>query len=119
MSEGIYSAAFDQKARTMSDIKLQQSHALGLDKARELTQQWLKDATHQLGLTCQVTQGETEDTVTFERSGIKGTMLVSGSNFDLQVKLGMMMSAFKPLIEAEVNKNLSRMIEKASGSSQA
>lgn len=103
----------------MSDIKLQQSHALGLDKARELTQQWLKDATHQLGLTCQVTQGETEDTVTFERSGIKGTMLVSGSNFDLQVKLGMMMAAFKPLIEAEVNKNLGRMIEKASGSSQA
>ena len=58
-------------------------------------------------------------TLTFERSGVKGTMQVSGTHFDLQVKLGMMMSAFKPMIEAEVTKNLGRMIEKASGSSQA
>ncbi|HRH18168.1 MAG TPA: polyhydroxyalkanoic acid system family protein [Aquabacterium sp.] len=103
----------------MSDIKLQQSHALGLDKARELTRQWVDDATQKLGLSCQVTLGDEQDTVTFERSGVKGTMQVSGSSFDLQVKLGMMMSAFKPMIEAEVTKNLDRMIEKASGSSQA
>ena len=103
----------------MADIDYQQAHNLGLDKARELAHRWMNEGAQQFGLDCQLTPGEEQDTITFERMGVKGTMRVSGTNFDLNVKLGMMMAAFKPLIEAEVNKNLGRMIAKASGSSQA
>jgi hypothetical protein len=44
-------------------------------------------------------------------------MTVTGTSFDLNVKLGMMMAAFKPIVEAEIAKNLSRIIDKASGGS--
>jgi Putative polyhydroxyalkanoic acid system protein (PHA_gran_rgn) len=37
---------------------------------------------------------------------------VSGQNFDLEVKLGMMMSAFKPVIESEIKKNLGKLLGK-------
>ena len=98
----------------MSDIKFQQSHSLGFDKARELAGQWMAEASQKMGLNCQCVQGEQADTITFERSGVNGTLRVSGDAFDLNIKLGMMMAAFKPMIEAEVSKNLGRIIEKAS-----
>ena len=45
----------------------------------------------------------------------KPGILVTGNNFGVDIKLGMMMAAFKPMIEAEISKNLGRIIEKASG----
>lgn len=99
----------------MSDIKFQHSHSLGLAKARELATEWVDDAAKKMGLVCQYEQGETQDTITFERMGVTGIMLVTADNFDLTVKLGMMMAAFKPMVEAEVSRNLTRMIERVSG----
>jgi len=99
----------------MSDVTFQQSHTLGLDKARELAAQWVATSAAQLGLNCDHQQGAYQDTITFERMGVKGTMKVTGTEFDLQVKLGMMMAAFKPMVEAEIAKNLGRLIDKAQG----
>lgn len=99
----------------MSDINYQQSHTLGLEKARTLAKEWVAGAAGQLGLSCDYQEGAEQDTVTFERMGVKGTMQVSGTEFDLQIKLGMMMAPLKPMIEAEVNKSLGRIIEKAQG----
>ena len=99
----------------MSDVNYQQSHTLGLEKARELAKEWVAGAAAQLGLSCDYQEGAEQDTVTFERMGVKGAMKVSGTEFDLQIKLGMMMAAFKPMIEAEVNKSLGRIIAKAKG----
>ena len=99
----------------MSDVNFQQSHNLGLDKARELAKQWVEGAAGKMGLSCDYQEGPQQDTVTFERMGVKGTMKVSGTEFDLQVKLGMMMAAFKPMIEAEVTKSLGRIIDNAQG----
>ena len=36
----------------MSDVQFQQSHSLGLDKARELAQRWVEGAGAKMGLTC-------------------------------------------------------------------
>lgn len=99
----------------MSDIHYAREHNLGLPKARELAKEWAGDAAKQMGLDCQHVEGPEQDTLTFERMGVTGTMLVSGTRFEMNVKLGMMMSAFKPMIEAEISKNLGRIIEKASG----
>lgn len=103
----------------MADIHHHFNHTLGLPKARELAIRWMDGATQQMGLECQHAQGESEDTITFERMGVKGTMKVSGTEFDVSVKLGMMMAAFKPMIEAEISKNLGRIIEKAQGGTSA
>jgi putative polyhydroxyalkanoate system protein len=99
----------------MSEVNYEQSHTLGLDKARELAQDWVADAARKLGLTCQHVTGAEKDTISFERAGVHGVMTVTGTHFDLRVKLGMMMAPFKPIVEAEIAKNLGRIIEKASG----
>lgn len=99
----------------MSEINYQRSHTLGLDKARALAKEWVAGAAGQLGLSCDHQEGADQDTITFERMGVKGTMQVSGTEFALKIKLGMMMAPLKPMIEAEVNKSLGRIIEKAQG----
>lgn len=98
----------------MADIDFQKSHNLGLEKARSLAKHWMEDGAPKFGLSCQRTEGPEQDTITFERMGVQGTMLVSGTSFDLKVKLGMMMSAFKPLIEAELAKNVARLLGQSS-----
>jgi hypothetical protein len=47
--------------------------------------------------------------------GVTGQMRVRADAFELDAKLGMMMAAFKPLVEAEIDKNLSRILAKAQG----
>jgi len=103
----------------MSDVKFQQNHTLGLPKARELAKKWAEGPAQKMGLSCTHTEGADEDTLAFERSGVTGTMKVTGTSFDIDIKLGMMMKAFKPMIEAEISKGFSRMIEKASGGDSA
>ncbi|MBC7700283.1 polyhydroxyalkanoic acid system family protein [Aquabacterium sp.] len=99
----------------MADIKIQRPHALGMDKARALAQDWMDDAAKKLGLTCKLVPGDGEDTISFERMGVTGQMKVRADAFELDTKLGMMMSAFKPLIEAEIDKNLTTILAKAEG----
>jgi putative polyhydroxyalkanoate system protein len=100
----------------MSDINYHRDHTLGLPKARELAKEWANGAAKQLGLDCQRVEGAEQDVLTFDRMGVTGTMTVTGTSFDLHVKLGMMMSAFKPIVEAEVARNLGLIIDKAAGS---
>ena len=98
----------------MSDVTFQQAHTLGLPKARELAQRWVDGPAQKMGLSCARTEGAEQDTINFERSGVNGVMKVSATSFDVDIKLGMMMKAFKPMIEAEISKSFSRMVEKAS-----
>ncbi|RZI84190.1 MAG: polyhydroxyalkanoic acid synthase [Rubrivivax sp.] len=99
----------------MADIKIQRPHALGLAKARVLAQEWMDDAANKLGLNCKLEPGDTEDTISFERMGVTGQMRVRADAFELEAKLGMMMAAFKPLVEAEIDRNLAQILAKAGG----
>ena len=60
----------------MSDVTYQRSHTLGLEKARELAKEWVGNAAGQLGLTCDYQEGGEQDTVTFERMGVKRWILM-------------------------------------------
>ena len=95
----------------MSDVKVQQAHTLGLPKARELAKKWVDDGARKMGLECKYQEGEDQDVITFERMGVTGAMTVTGTSFDMEVKLGMMMAAFKPMVEAEIAKNLGRIAQ--------
>ncbi|MGH6646057.1 polyhydroxyalkanoic acid system family protein [Aquabacterium sp.] len=99
----------------MADIKIQRSHALGMDKARALALDWMNGDAKQLGLTCTLQQGENEDIIQFERMGVTGQMTVRPDAFELDTKLNMMMAPLKPLIESEIDKNLARILAKAEG----
>ena len=81
-------------------------------RRNKLVGQW---AAAKMGLTCKHQEGAEQDVISFERSGVNGTMTVTANSFDVNIKLGLMMKAFKPMIEAEIAKNVSRMVEKASG----
>ena len=99
----------------MSDVKVHHAHTLGLERARELGKEWASEGARKLGLQCQYQEGADQDTITFDRMGVTGTMKVTASSFDMEVKLGMMMAPFKPMIEAEIARNLDRIVQKASG----
>ncbi len=99
----------------MADINISRPHSLGLPAARELANKWMEGAAQKMGLTCSLVSGETEDQIKFERSGVTGVMKVRGDALELEAKLGLMMKALKPMIEAEIDKNLTRLLEKAGG----
>lgn len=95
----------------MADIHIERAHALGLAKARKLAFKWAEQAEEQLDMACTYEEGTTLDTVSFERSGVSGTLEVTASAFTLQAKLGFLFSAFKGKIEAEISKNLDALLE--------
>jgi putative polyhydroxyalkanoate system protein len=99
----------------MSELNYSKPHNLGLERARELAKEWTAKAGQKMGLEFKHEQGVDQDTITFERSGVKGEMVVTANNIDLNVKLGMMMAAFKPMIEAEIAKNMDKLMARATG----
>ncbi len=94
----------------MPDISLQRKHRLGLERAREVAWQWAEQAEQKFGMQCTVEKGDCEDTVHFTRSGVAGTLRVSADGFDIDAKLGLLLGAFQPKIEAEIEKNLDTLL---------
>lgn len=94
----------------MAQILIEREHQLGLEQARLTAAQWLKDAEQKFDLRCEYQPGEEADEVSFSRSGLSGTLAVSGTTFRMEAQLGFLLSAFKDRIEAEVQKNLDELI---------
>lgn len=94
----------------MPDIKLHRPHQLGLAKARKIAWQWAEEVEKKFDMACTVIEGETSDTVEFERSGVKGQLIVAPDHFDLHAKLGFLLGAFSQTIEREIEKNLDALL---------
>jgi putative polyhydroxyalkanoate system protein len=61
-------------------------------------------------MECTVMEGETSDTVEFERMGVKGQLVVAADHFDLDAKLGFLLGAFSKTIETEIERNLDELL---------
>ena len=61
-------------------------------------------------LTAFFIEGKTQDEVSFTRSGVNGTLIVTKDHFDLTAKLGMLVGMFKDRIESEIVKNLDDLL---------
>ena len=94
----------------MADIRIHRQHSLGLAKARKVAWDWAEMAEAKFDMECAVLEGETSDTVTFTRSGVKGELIVAADHFDLQAKLGFLLGAFSKTIESEIEKNLDDLL---------
>ncbi len=70
----------------------------------------MREAQEKFELRCSYQEGEQSDSVSFERSGLSGTLEVSGTLFRMQAQLGFLLSAFKDRIESEIEKNLDELI---------
>lgn len=94
----------------MADITIHRTHTLGLPAARKVAFAWAEQAEAEFGMDCTCEEGKTADMLTFKRSGVSGTLNVTKTEFNLEAKLGFLMSAFKEKIEAEIVKNLDALL---------
>jgi len=94
----------------MPELRIDRSHQLGLDAAREVARRWTREAETDWGMTCRTEPGEAEDRVLFERSGVSGCLTVSAERFDLQLKLGFLLGAYSGQIEQKVRANLDALL---------
>lgn len=94
----------------MADIHIQRQHRLGLSGARKVAWRWAEQAEADFGMTCTYEEGDDGDEVQFSRSGVSGTLKVSGDHFELDARLGFLLGAFKDRIEDEIVKNLDGLL---------
>ena len=94
----------------MPDVHIRRPHQLGLDRARELARQWVREAGRKYDLVCTVDPGAAADTVVFKRAGVSGQLVVSASHLELTARLGMLLGAVQKSIEAEIAMNLDALL---------
>lgn len=94
----------------MSVIHIHRHHHLGLEEARKIAFMWAEKAEEKFDMACAYEEGDTEDTVYFNRSGIKGTLRVQGTAFEFRAELGFLVSAFKARIEAEICEQIDALL---------
>lgn len=94
----------------MADIQVVRAHRLGLVKARKIAFRWAEHVEEKFDMTCTYEEGDTGDEVCFARSGVNGTLLVTKESFELKVKLGLIVGAFKGRIEGEIIEQLDLML---------
>jgi putative polyhydroxyalkanoate system protein len=101
------------------DIHITRDHSLGLDEGRKIAFKWAEQAETQFAMDCTYEEGNTEDRVTFKRSGVSGQLQVTPSLFVLDAKLGFLLGAFKDRIEGEIVKNLDALLAAKSAAKPA
>jgi len=94
----------------MSAIRIQREHQLGLERARAIAWTWAEQLEQKFDMDCTVLEGESSDTVSFTRSGVKGELIVTAERFELEAKLGLLLGAFKAAIESEIEKELDALL---------
>ena len=90
----------------MSDIKLVRPHSLPLAKAKALTQKTADALAKEYDLESEW-QG---NTLRFHRSGVDGRMHVTDSEIRLDVKLGLLLKAFKGKIAEHIERNFDELL---------
>lgn len=94
----------------MPSIRIHRDHALGLERAREVAQQWVRQAETKFDMSCSLLEGTAGDRWDFMRSGCEGTLLVASDHFTLDARLGLLLGAFAQRIESQIADNLDQLL---------
>ena len=94
----------------MPDIHIHRNHHLGFLQARKIAFAWAEKAEKKFDMECTYEEGDTEDTLVFSRTGVKGTLLVDAHQFEMKAQLGFLFGAFKDRIEAEIGEQLDALL---------
>ena len=103
----------------MADLHILRKHTLGFAKARKTAFDWAEQVEKELGMACTYEEGKSADLVRFTRSGVQGELHVTKDKFELDAKLGFLLSAFKGRIEAEVVKMLDDLLPPGSAATKS
>jgi len=93
----------------MADIHIVQEHNLSPEKARAAAQQVADKVAAEFGMQCRWDG----DVLRFERSGVEGALTLEAQRAALRIKLGFLMSAFGPAIEAKVSDKMRKVFAAA------
>ena len=84
----------------MSDIQIRRSHTLSAKAARQAAEKIARQLDEELDLAY-----EWDDNVlTFKRSGVSGELVVEKKEVHIRVRLGFLLMAIRPRIEAEIHR---------------
>ena len=89
----------------MADIAITQPHSMTPEAAREAAQQVADKMAADFGMECQW-EGQV---LRFERSGVDGTLVVGESDARLEIRLGMMMKAFAPMVQDKLARKMQKV----------
>lgn len=90
----------------MSEINICRPHQRSVAEVRDTVEKLAQSMSNQFQVAC-TWQG---DTLQFSRSGIAGEIHVEQDQVRVQASLGLLMSAFKPLVENEINRALDEQL---------
>jgi putative polyhydroxyalkanoate system protein len=90
----------------MADIKVVRKHRLAVAQAKKIAQKTADDLASEYDLTSEW-KG---DTLHFSRGGVDGSMAVSPTEIRLDVKLGLLLRAFKTKIEQHIEHRLDELL---------
>ncbi len=91
----------------MAEISIVHEHALTPKKARDAAQKVADQIALEYDLECEW-EG---DVLYFERSGVQGSLTLKKQHVQMVIKLGFLMSAFAPTIEAKVTENMKKVFK--------
>ncbi|MES3025153.1 MAG: polyhydroxyalkanoic acid system family protein [Pseudomonadota bacterium] len=86
----------------MADISIVHEHHLTPKKAREAAQKVADKIAEEFDMECEWDG----DVLLFQRSGVQGSMTLEKKRVQTNIKLGFLMSAFAPTIEARVTESM-------------
>ena len=93
----------------MADIKIHRSHQLGLKGAHAAATKMAEKLGTQFGLS-----GDWKgNTLSFDRPGVSGRLVVSDADMNLEVTLGFLLKAMKGPIERAVHEQLDAVLTQA------
>lgn len=88
----------------MSELVFKRKHKLGLKKAKAAAQQ-VADEMHR---EFDVQTSWEGHTLHFKRTGVEGRLVVTRDCVELEARLGFLLKAFRPRIEASIHNNFER-----------
>lgn len=102
-----------KKELPVADLHIVREHTLGLLKARKVAFAWAEQMEADYRMQCTYQEGQVQDLLSFEGTGANGTLQVDNARFELNVRLGFLLGAFKEKIEAVIVKNLEAKLAEA------
>ena len=89
----------------MADIEIIQPHGMTPAAARAAAQQVADKVAADFGMECRWDG----PVLRFERSGVDGTLVVGESDARLEIRLGLMMKAFAPMVQDKLARKMQKV----------
>jgi putative polyhydroxyalkanoate system protein len=93
----------------MADIHIVRNHTMPLKKARQAADEFAGRLAGKFDLDSEW-HG---DTMHFERPGVHGTMALGKGSITIDVRLGLLLSAFKSTMEEQIERQLDQLFDQA------